>query len=42
MAVNTLKQSVKLIQDAGLAPQVKEEETASAYRFIIEIPKEKK
>lgn len=41
MAVNTLKQSVKLIQDAGLAPQMKEEETASAYRFIIEIPKEK-
>lgn len=42
MAVNTLKQSVKLIEDAGLTPQVKEEETAAAYRFIIEIPKGKK
>lgn len=42
MAVNTLNQSVKLIQDAGLDPQVTKEETATAYRFVIEIPKEKK
>ncbi|MFD1392364.1 nucleoid occlusion protein [Lacticaseibacillus jixianensis] len=42
MAVNTLNQSVKLIKDAGLNPQVVEEETPTAYRFTIEIPKEKK
>lgn len=42
MAVNTLNQSVKLIKDAGLNPKVVEEETPTAYRFTIEIPKEKK
>ncbi|WP_125582458.1 nucleoid occlusion protein [Lacticaseibacillus suibinensis] len=41
MAVNTLNQSVKLIKEAGLAPKIKREETATAYRFTIEIPKGK-
>lgn len=41
MAVSTIKQSVQLIKDSGLAVQAQEDETADVYRFVIEIPKGK-
>ncbi len=42
MALNTLKQSVQLIQKSGLKATVTQDETADAYRFIVELPKEKR
>lgn len=42
MAVNTLKKSVHLIKDAGMKVTMTEAETDSAYRIVIEIPKETK
>lgn len=40
VAVNTIRQSVKMVTDAGLPLTTKEEETADHYRIIIDIPKE--
>jgi len=40
VAVNTIRQSVKMVTDAGLPLTTKEEETADSYRIIIDIPKE--
>ena len=40
VAVNTIRQSVKMVTDAGLSLTTKEEETADHYRIIIDIPKE--
>lgn len=40
VAVNTIRQSVKMVTDAGLPLTTKEEETADRYRIIIDIPKE--
>ena len=40
VAVNTIRQSVKMVTDAGMALTTKEEETADSYRIIIDIPKE--
>ncbi len=42
MALNTLRQSVQLIQKSGMKAAIQEDETADAYRFIVEIPKEKR
>ncbi len=40
VAVNTIRQSVKMVTDAGMSLTTKEEETADSYRIIIDIPKE--
>lgn len=40
VAVNTIRQSVKMVTDAGMSLTTKEEETADHYRIIIDIPKE--
>ena len=40
VAVNTIRHSVKMVTDAGMALTTKEEETADSYRIIIDIPKE--
>lgn len=40
VAVNTIRQSVKMVTDAGMTLTTKEEETADGYRIIIDIPKE--
>uniref|UniRef100_UPI0031334C54 nucleoid occlusion protein n=1 Tax=Levilactobacillus sp. HBUAS70063 TaxID=3109359 RepID=UPI0031334C54 len=40
VAVNTIRQSVKMVTDAGMTLSTKEEETADSYRIIIDIPKE--
>ncbi|WP_225048396.1 nucleoid occlusion protein [Lacticaseibacillus kribbianus] len=42
MAVNTLKKSVAMIKQSGVKAKVTEEETADGYRFIVELPKEKR
>ncbi|WP_137626504.1 nucleoid occlusion protein [Lactiplantibacillus pingfangensis] len=39
IAVNTIKQSIKMVTDAGLPVKTHEEETADGYRITIEIPK---
>ncbi|KRO05479.1 MULTISPECIES: nucleoid occlusion protein [Levilactobacillus] len=40
VAVNTIRHSVKMVQDAGMTLTTKEEETPDGYRIIIDIPKE--
>nr|WP_263853562.1 nucleoid occlusion protein [Levilactobacillus huananensis] len=40
VAVNTIRHSVKMVQDAGMTLTTKEEETPDSYRIIIDIPKE--
>ncbi|WP_236008123.1 nucleoid occlusion protein [Levilactobacillus andaensis] len=40
VAVNTIRQSVKMVTDAGMALTTKEEETPNGYRITIDIPKE--
>ena len=40
VAVNTIRQSVKMVSDAGMQLTTKEEETADSYRITIDIPKE--
>ncbi|WP_461214007.1 nucleoid occlusion protein [Lacticaseibacillus sp. GG6-2] len=42
MAVNTLKKSVHLIEDAGMPVTMHEEEADGVYRIVIEIPKQAK
>lgn len=42
IAVNTIKQSVKMIQDSGLAINTREEEKDDHYEIVIEIPKNTK
>ncbi len=42
MAVNTLKKSVHLIEDAGMQVAMHEEEADDVYRIVIEIPKQAK
>jgi len=39
IAVNTIKQSIKMVTDAGLPVKTHEEQTADSYRITIEIPK---
>lgn len=39
IAVNTIKQSIKMIQDSGLTINTREEERDDHYEIIIEIPK---
>jgi len=39
IAVNTIKQSIKMVTDAGMPVKTHEEETADGYRITIEIPK---
>ncbi|MCI1986995.1 MAG: nucleoid occlusion protein [Lactobacillus sp.] len=39
MAINTLKKSVHLIKDAGMHVKMTEEDSADAYRIVIELPK---
>lgn len=41
MAVNTLKKSVHLIEDAGMKVAMHEEDEDDLYRIVIEIPKQK-
>ncbi len=42
MAVNTLKKSVAMIKQSGVKAKVTQEDTPEAYRFIVELPKEKR
>ncbi|MFC6164376.1 nucleoid occlusion protein [Lactiplantibacillus dongliensis] len=41
IAVNTIKQSIKMVTDAGLSVKTHEEDTEDGYRITIEIPKNK-
>lgn len=40
MAVNTLKQSVHLIEEAGMSVKMTEEDADTVYRIVIELPKQ--
>ena len=41
IAVNTIKQSIKMIQDSGMVITTREEEQDDHYEIVIEIPKNK-
>ncbi|VDG20312.1 nucleoid occlusion protein [Lactiplantibacillus mudanjiangensis] len=41
IAVNTIKQSIKMVTDTGLSVKTQEEDTGDGYRITIEIPKNK-
>lgn len=40
IAVNTIKESAKMVRDAGLDVHVHEEATADGYRIVIDLPKD--
>lgn len=42
MAVSTIRQSVKMIREAGLKVSTKDESNDERYRFVIDIPKREK
>ena len=39
IAVNTIKHSIKLVKDSGVAAKVSEKDTADSYEITIRIPK---
>ena len=40
IAVNTIKESAKMIRDTGLPVHVHEENTSDGYRIVIDLPKD--
>ncbi|RRG01351.1 MAG: chromosome partitioning protein ParB, partial [Lactobacillus sp.] len=39
IAVNTIKHSIKMVKDSGVAAKVSEKDTADSYEITIRIPK---